>query len=237
MSLTPRDRLIVALDLPTAAAALAFTERLESQALWLKVGLELFLAAGPSIVPTLRDRGFEIFLDLKLHDIPNTVAGAIRSVIPLGAGLLTLHAAGGPSMLEAAAGAAETPGAPKLLAVTVLTSLDPPQLHATGIAHSPAEQVLRLAHLARAAQIPGLVCSPAEVEILRRELGLNPLLVVPGIRTTGSAAGDQRRIATPAVAITGGASMLVVGRPITRSPDPAATVAAILNEIESACPS
>ena len=162
-SLTPRDRLIVALDFPTAAQALAHVDTLDNQALWFKVGLELFLSAGPTIVTTLRDRGFHVFLDLKLHDIPNTVASAIRAVTPLGASLLTVHALGGPAMLTAAAEAAALPGAPRLLAVTVLTSMDAPELQSIGISTAPADQVLHLAHLAASSGIPGLVCSPAEL--------------------------------------------------------------------------
>jgi len=231
---TPRDRLIVALDFPSAASALDLVDRLEGRCQWFKVGLELYLAAGGDIVRLLRGRGFDVFLDLKLHDIPNTVAGAVRSISPLGASLLTIHAAGGAAMLNAAAEAAATaPGAPRLLAVTVLTSMDAAQLAGIGIASSPAEQVLRLARLAHSAGIDGLVCSPEEVPELRRELA-NPLLVVPGIRPAGTAAGDQRRIATPASAIADGASMLVVGRPITQAADPAGAVEAILAEIASA---
>jgi orotidine-5'-phosphate decarboxylase len=226
-----RDRLIVALDFPTAAAALAHVDRLDGQALWFKVGLELYLAAGAEILATLRDRGFHVFLDLKLHDIPNTVAAAIRSVSHLGASLLTVHAAGGPAMLTAAAEAATAPGAPRLLAVTVLTSMDAPELNAIGVPGAPAAQVLRLARLAQSCGIPGLVCSPQEVLALRAELGPTPTLVVPGIRPAGAAHGDQRRIATPAAALADGASMLVVGRPITQSPHPAAALAAILAAI------
>ena len=233
-STSAADRLIVALDFPTAAAALDHVDRLEGQALWFKVGLELFLAAGGSIVSALRDRGFQVFLDLKLHDIPNTVAAAIRSVTPFGASLLTVHAAGGAAMLSAAAEAAAAPHSPRLLAVTVLTSMDAPELRAVGVPDTPAAQVLRLACLATACGIPGLVCSPAEIQLLRAELGPAPILVVPGIRPAGADLGDQRRVATPASAIADGASMLVVGRPVTRSPNPAAALAAILQEIESA---
>jgi len=230
---TPRDRLIVALDFPSAAQALSLVDSLEARCQWFKVGLELYLSAGGQIVQTLRARGFDVFLDLKLHDIPNTVAGAIRSVSPLGASLLTVHASGGAPMLAAAAeAAAATPGAPRLLAVTVLTSMDAAQLTGIGIAASPAEQVLHLARLAQSAGIDGLVCSPEEVPNLRRKLAGNPLLVIPGIRPAGSASGDQRRIATPANAIADGASMLVVGRPITQSPNPAAAVEAILAQMD-----
>ncbi|ADW69237.1 orotidine-5'-phosphate decarboxylase [Granulicella tundricola] len=231
-SLTPRDQLIVALDYPTAAAALALVDALDGQCLWFKVGLELYLAAGAPIVTTLRQRGFNVFLDLKLHDIPNTVASAVRSVSSLGASLLTLHAAGGPAMLAAAAEAASaTPDAPTLLAVTVLTSMDNTQLNSIGVPGTPADQVLRLAHMAAAAGVPNLVCSSEELTALRRDLGPSPRLVVPGIRPTGASTDDQQRIATPAAAIAAGASMLVVGRPITKAANPAKAAEAILHEI------
>jgi len=230
-----RDRLIVALDFPSAATALDHVDRLEGRCRWFKVGLELYLAAGPGIVDSLLVRGFDVFLDLKLHDIPNTVAGAVRSVSSLGASLLTVHAAGGPAMLAAAAdAAATTPNAPRLLTVTVLTSMDAAQLAAAGVFGSPALQVLRLAGLAAAAGIDGLVCSPEEVPRLRAQLGDSPLIVVPGIRPEGGARGDQRRVATPADAIASGASMLVVGRPITHAANPAAAVDAILAEMSGA---
>jgi orotidine-5'-phosphate decarboxylase len=234
LATSARDRLIVALDFPTAGQALRHVERLEDQCLWFKVGLELYLAAGSSIVTSLRDRGFNVFLDLKLHDIPNTVAGAVRSVSPLGAALLTIHAGGGSAMLAAAAeAAATTPNAPRLLAVTLLTSMDAAQLHAIGVPDAPSIQVMRLARLAASAGFDGLVCSPEETRLLRAELPGDPLLVVPGIRPAGAAVemDDQRRIATPASAIADGASMLVVGRPITRAANPAAAAEAILSEI------
>jgi orotidine-5'-phosphate decarboxylase len=196
--------------------------------------MELYYAAGNSFVHELKNRGFNVFLDLKLHDIPNTVAGAVRSATQAGASLLTIHASGGPAMMAAAAEAASAPGAPKLLAVTVLTSMDASDLAATGIAGTPAEQVLRLAKLAKAAGIDGMVCSAEEVSTLSAELGPRTMLVVPGIRPTGAATEDQRRIATPAEAIAQGASMLVVGRPITRATDPAAAASAILEEIAEA---
>jgi orotidine-5'-phosphate decarboxylase len=232
---TPRDRLIVALDFPSAALALDHVDRLEGSCRWFKVGLELYLAAGGSIVRTLRERGFEVFLDLKLHDIPNTVAGAVRSVSSLGASLLTVHASGGEAMLAAAAeAAAGAPDAPRLLAVTVLTSMDATQLSGVGVFDSPAQQVLRLGRLAMATGMDGLVCSPAEVSALRANLGDSPLLVVPGVRLEGGDHGDQRRVATPSAAIAAGASMLVVGRPITQAPDPAAAVKAIFAEMANA---
>jgi orotidine-5'-phosphate decarboxylase len=234
--LSPKDRLAIALDLPDAHEALNLVDRLGDTCQWFKVGMELYYAAGNQIVEKLRDRGFDIFLDLKLHDIPNTVAGAVRSAAKVGASLLTIHASGGAAMMSAAAEAASAPGSPRLLAVTVLTSMDASQLAGIGITASPADQVLRLAKLARNSGINGMVCSAEEVAMLRKEIGPDSLLVIPGIRPTGGAihaapADDQKRIATPAQAIANGASMLVVGRPITRAADPAAAAQAILDEI------
>jgi orotidine-5'-phosphate decarboxylase len=230
----PRQRLAVALDLPDADQALALVDRLDNTCQWFKVGMELYYAAGNRIVHQLRDRGFNVFLDLKLHDIPNTVAGAVRSVTQAGASLLTIHALGGAAMMQAAAEAATLPGSPRLLAVTVLTSMDATQLTGIGISTTPADQVLRLARLAQSCGITGMVCSAEEVDILRTELHPSTLLVIPGIRPTGSGTQDQKRTATPAQAIAHGASMLVVGRPITQAQDPAAAARAILNEIEQA---
>jgi orotidine-5'-phosphate decarboxylase len=229
-----KDRLAVALDLPDAKQALALVDSLGDTCQWFKVGMELYYAAGNSLIRELRERGFDVFLDLKLHDIPNTVAGAVRSATQAGASLLTVHASGGAAMLTAAAEAASVPGAPKLLAVTVLTSMDANELAGVGVTASPAEQVLRLAKLAKAAGIDGMVCSAEEVNTLRTETGPQTMLVVPGIRPAGAAVEDQRRIATPAIAITQGASMLVVGRPITRATDPTAAARAILEEIAHA---
>jgi len=227
-----KDRLIVALDYPSAKEALHLVESLEQTCQWFKVGMELYYAAGHQIVEQLRNRGFNVFLDLKLHDIPNTVASAIHSVTQAGASLLTIHAAGGAAMMSAAAEAAKSPNAPRLLAVTVLTSMDAEQLNGIGITASPADQVLRLARLAETSGITGLVCSAEETSLLRKHLAPDTLLVVPGIRPVGSSAGDQKRIATPAQAIASGASLLVVGRPITRAANPAAAAHAILEEIE-----
>jgi orotidine-5'-phosphate decarboxylase len=231
---TPKDRLAVALDLPSEQEAMKLVDRLRDTCQWFKVGMELYYAAGNSIVQQLRDRGFNVFLDLKLHDIPNTVAGAVRSATQAGASLLTIHATGGAAMMSAAAEAARTPGSPRLLAVTILTSMDAKELAGIGITASPAEQVLRLARLAQASGIDGMVCSAEEVATLRKETGPSTLLVIPGIRPTGSSIEDQKRIATPAEAIALGASMLVVGRPITRAANPAAAARAILEEIEQA---
>ena len=226
-----KDRLIVALDFPTAEAAMALVDQLQGTCRWFKVGMELYYAAGNSVIETLRQRGLNVFLDLKLHDIPNTVAGAVRSVTSAGASLLTIHAGGGERMMRAAAEAASVPGAPRLLAVTVLTSLDAPELAAVGVPDPPATQVLRLARLAQAAGIDGLVCSAEEVAAARELMGPAALLVTPGIRPAGTGANDQSRMATPAQAIARGASMLVVGRPITQAADPAQAAAAILAEI------
>ena len=227
-------RLIVALDYPSAPPALALADRLQGLCRWFKVGLELFVAEGPSIVRELRQRDFSVFLDLKLHDIPNTVAGAVRSVAAIGAEFLTVHAAGGPAMLEAAAEAASSvPNAPQLLAVTVLTSMDQLELAAIGIDHSPENQVLRLANTASAAGINGFVASAEEAASLRHRFPA-AALVIPGIRPAGSAIADQKRIASPAAALAAGASFLVIGRPITQAPDPAAATRAILEEMRSA---
>jgi orotidine-5'-phosphate decarboxylase len=229
-----KERLAVALDLPDEHEAMKLVDRLGNTCQWFKVGMELYYVSGNRIVQQLRDRGFNVFLDLKLHDIPNTVAGAVRSATQAGASLLTIHASGGASMMSAAAEAAAAPGSPRLLAVTVLTSMDANELAGIGINTTPAEQVLRLAKLAQKSGIDGMVCSPEEVAILRKETGPSTLLVIPGIRPTGSDTGDQKRIATPAQAIADGASLLVVGRPITRAADPAQAARAILCEIETA---
>jgi orotidine-5'-phosphate decarboxylase len=225
------EHLIVALDFPERKSALDLVDRLDGSVSWLKVGLELYVAEGKPLVAELQRRGFSIFLDLKFHDIPNTVASAVRSAANLGVQFVTVHAAGGPAMLTAAAGAAA--GRPKVLAVTVLTSMDEAQLLATGIERTPATQVEDLAKMAWGCGVQGFVCSPMEVERLRGRLGTQPLLVIPGIRPEGSDAGDQRRLATPAAAIASGASYLVVGRPITRAADPAAAARAILGEMQS----
>jgi orotidine-5'-phosphate decarboxylase len=230
-----KQRLIVALDVPTADAALALASRLEDQCQWFKVGLELFIAAGPAVVETLVKRGHSVFLDLKLHDIPNTVAAAVRSAASLGAGLLTIHAAGGPAMLAAAQDAVSgLKNAPELLAVTVLTSMDQGQLTAIGIEQTPAEQVALLANAGLASGIRGFVCSPQEVSALRALTGPEGVLVTPGIRPVGADKGDQQRIATPTFALDQGASYLVVGRPITQAGDPAMAAEAILLEIAEA---
>jgi orotidine-5'-phosphate decarboxylase len=224
-------RIIVALDFRDSASALVLAGRLGNLVQWFKVGLELYLSAGNEIVRALKNQGYSVFLDLKLHDIPNTVAGAVRSVASTGADMLTLHASGGTAMLGAAVEAAEKLSAPpKLLAVSVLTSMDANQLQAIGVDGSPADQVLRLAALASQAGIPGLVTSPEEVAAVRAAFP-ELTLVIPGIRPSGSAVGDQKRIATPAAAVAAGADYLVIGRPITQAADPVAAVKSILDEI------
>lgn len=230
-----RERLIVALDVQDAPAAHALVERLEGTCRWFKVGLELFVAGGPSVLEPLAEKGYSVFLDLKFHDIPNTVAAAVRSAARLGARLLTLHAAGGPAMLTAAKAALDgVTDPPQLLAVTVLTSMDPMQLNAVGVDRSPADQVELLAKMGLEAGIRGFVCSPEEVARLRVLTGPEGVLVIPGIRPAGAAVGDQKRIATPADALRQGASYLVVGRPITQTPEPAAAAEAILAEMAAA---
>jgi orotidine-5'-phosphate decarboxylase len=229
----PRERVIVALDVPDSRRALALVERLNGLIQWFKVGLELYVSEGNAVVDALRARGYSVFLDLKLHDIPNTVAGAVRSASRAGAQMLTIHAGGGPAMMAAAAeAAAELDSASRLLAVTVLTSMDEDQLKAVGVSASPAEQVLRLARAGWESGIRGFVSSAQEVGAMRRAFP-EATLVIPGIRPAGSAVGDQKRVATPAAALKAGADYLVIGRPITQAPDPAAAVAAILDEIRA----
>ncbi len=222
-------RLIVALDTSDLPQARAWAAAVAPYAGMVKVGLELFLAHGAASVRTLAG---PVFLDLKLHDIPNTVAGAMRAVLPLAPALLTLHASGGGAMIETARRSLDDAGAAtQLLAVTVLTSLDAEALHATGVAGGPRQQVLRLARLALSAGAHGLVCSPHEVAMLRDALGAVPVLVVPGIRPGGSPAGDQARTMAPRAAVDAGADWIVVGRPVTTAVDPAAAAAAIASEI------
>jgi orotidine-5'-phosphate decarboxylase len=228
------DKLIIALDFPGSTEALALVDRLEGSVRWFKVGLELYLAAGNIVVETLIRHGFSVFLDLKLHDIPNTVAGAIRSACRSGASLLTIHAAGGALMIEAAAkAAASVSQPPRILAVTVLTSMDQQQLNSIGVAATPAVQVERLARLAIEAGADGLVCSPEESANLRQILGPEPLLVTPGIRPAGGEVGDQKRIATPEAALRSGANYLVVGRPVTQAADPRVAAENILRSMAS----
>jgi orotidine-5'-phosphate decarboxylase len=227
-----RNRLIVALDVPDLTSANRLVNCLEGTCNWFKVGLELFVAAGPAAVEPLVARGHHVFLDLKLNDIPNTVAAAVRSAAGLGVRLLTVHATGGPAMLTAAREALEGfTNPPQLLVVTVLTSMDRAQMRSIGLDRSPAEQVELLARMGLDCGICGFVCSPQEVASLRALTGPEGILAIPGIRPSGAAIGDQKRIATPAEALRQGASYLVVGRPITQAADPALAAQAILEEM------
>ena len=229
-------RLIVALDFPEAGQALALAERIEDYCRFFKVGLELYLAEGNALVHELRHRGYSVFLDLKLHDIPNTVAAAILTAAGTGASMLTVHALGGPNMLRAAVESAnKLPRSPLLLAVTVLTSMDPDQLVAVGIDRNPAQEVQQLAATASAAGMSGFVCSPQEAAQLRRCFP-NATLVIPGIRPAGIEIGDQKRVATPASALAAGADFLVVGRPITRAIDPVEAARALISEMHETIP-
>jgi orotidine-5'-phosphate decarboxylase len=230
-----REKLIVALDVPDAASASALVAKLDGTCLWFKVGLELFTAAGPSVLEPILKRGHSVFLDLKFHDIPNTVAGAVRSAARLGVRMLNVHAAGGPAMLTAARAALDgLPDPPQLLAVTMLTSIDQAQAHAIGFHQSPSEQALALARMSLEAGINGFVCSPQEVEAIRALAGPQSTLVVPGVRPAGAELGDQRRVGTPAETLRLGASYLVVGRPITQAADPARAASQILDEMAEA---
>jgi len=227
------ERLIVALDVPKAAQARTIAGQVGDSAGFFKVGKQLFTAEGPSLVRDLVASGRRIFLDLKFHDIPNTVAGAVQSASELGVSMLTVHASGGSKMIKAAVEAAGSSG-PMVLAVTVLTSLTDADLTEIGITGRALDQVLLLAALARACGCRGIVASPNEAAEIRRELGTGFAIVTPGIRPTGSAGGDQASVATPAEAIRAGASHLVVGRPITAAADPAAAARAVLAEIDAA---
>ena len=230
----PRDSLIVALDVADSSSAREIVYELGDNVDFYKIGLQLFAAEGSALVRELVASGQRIFLDLKFHDIPNTVASAVRSAAALGVEMLTVHAAGGLPMLKAAVEAAKGCAKPPLiLAVTVLTSLSQDDLGSTGITAAIADHVLRLAALAKEAGCGGVVASPHEVAALRKALGSKMMIVVPGIRPAGSAAGDQVRTAGPAQAIQAGASYLVIGRPITEAADKNAALQAILKEISS----
>ncbi len=233
-----RARLAVALDMPDREGILGAARRLAGSVDLVKIGLEAFVSLGPGLVREAAAIA-PVFLDLKLHDIPNTVAGAMAAAARTGAAIVNVHASGGTAMMHAAAEAAretaakEGFAAPKVIAVTVLTSLDAPALEAVGFAREPREAALRLAVLAQSAGLDGVVCSPEEAAAIREATGPEFLLVVPGIRPAGSAAGDQKRIATPAGAVASGADILVVGRPITQAKDPVAAARAISQEIAS----
>lgn len=227
--IAPRDRLIVALDLPDVEMARRMVARLGFAAHFYKIGLELAYGGGLTLARNLKDDGRKVFIDLKLHDIPNTVEQAARQIAKLGADLLTVHAY--PQTMKAARqGAGEDL---KLLAVTVMTSYDDADLKEAGYAHGVSALVARRADQAKTAGMDGLILSPHETAAMRRRLGVGMLLVTPGVRPAGAAIGDQKRIMTPREAIAAGADYLVVGRPVTQAPDPAAAAEAIVAEIEA----
>jgi orotidine-5'-phosphate decarboxylase len=231
-----KPEIILALDVPTADAIPPLLKTLPRELSWFKVGLELFTAEGPSVVRTLSADRRNIFLDLKLHDIPRTVANAVTAAGSLGASLMTVHAIGGKAMLAAAAEAAAAfgPNRPRIVAVTTLTSLGQEDFIDLGISRTVSDQALRLTELALKCGIDGVVTSVLEAAALRQEFGPKPILVTPGIRPAGSDIGDQKRVATPAVAVKAGASYLVVGRPIMEASDRAAASRSIQAELDQA---
>jgi orotidine-5'-phosphate decarboxylase len=229
--MTPRERLIVALDVPTPQEARQLVARLSGRVGLFKVGSQLFTAAGPEFVRGLSGRGEKVFLDLKYHDIPNTVAASVGQACRLGVTLVDVHALGGKAMMEAAVGAMPAMGT-RLLAITILTSHDEYSLGEIGVGGDMATSVERLALLAREAKVDGVVASPHEVALIRDACGPDFLIVTPGIRPAGAAAGDQARAATPSAALRAGADYIVVGRPITEAPDPAVAAEAIVREME-----
>ncbi len=234
-----RDRIIFPLDVGDTASARMWVERLGRHVGWFKVGLELFTAAGPEVVELITSSGFKCFLDLKFHDIPNTVAGAVRSAVRLKAQMMTIHISGGSEMIRAALQAAkdesEACGLPRpgIIGVSVLTSLGRDDLPTLGIDRSLQDQVSCLVELAVKEGIDGIVCSPADLPFVRARVREDTVVITPGVRPQWSEAGDQKRIATPREAVDAGADLLVIGRPISRSPDPVAAVKRIIAEIES----
>ena len=225
-------KIIIALDYPDAAPALALAERLQPALCRLKIGKELFTAAGPKLIEQLQQRGFEVFLDLKFHDIPNTAAQACKVAAALGVWMVNVHALGGRKMLEAAREAiASSARQPKLIAVTMLTSMAREDLADIGIDATPAEMVLRLAMLARDSGLDGVVCSAQEAALLRKQCGDGFCLVTPGIRPAQASPDDQSRVMTPLAALQAGANYLVIGRPITKANDPLQALLDINQEI------
>ncbi|MDY4040693.1 MAG: orotidine-5'-phosphate decarboxylase [Collinsella sp.] len=232
-----RERIMVALDCDRTRA-LELGRALSGSASWVKVGMTLFYAEGPAIVRDLKELGFKVFLDLKFHDIPHQVEGAARAAARAGADLLTAHGLGSAAMLRAARAGVEGEGSdgarPRVIAVTILTSMDAAALASIGVTDPVEIEVGRLAELARTSGMDGIVCSPMEARGMRALLGPDALVVCPGVRPAGSAAGDQSRVATPAAAIGAGASHIVVGRPITQAPDPLAALEGIVAELTAA---
>jgi orotidine-5'-phosphate decarboxylase len=231
--LTQGSPIVVALDYQSAEQALLMARQLDPTRCRLKVGKELFTAAGPQLVEQLQHQGFEIFLDLKFHDIPNTVAKAVLAAARMGVWMVNVHASGGAEMMQTTRMALKDKGGhqPLLIAVTVLTSMDAAGLKATGIDQLPAERVLSLAHLSQASGFDGVVCSAQESALLKAKLGENFKLITPGIRPSFAVAGDQKRIMTPAQAMAAGSDYLVIGRPITQAHDPMQALALIEQEL------
>jgi len=230
------ERVCIALDFPTRVEALAAARRFGPRVGWLKVGLEAFVAEGPSLVGEIEaaSEGARVFLDLKFHDIPATVAGAVASAARSGAAMVNVHASGGRAMLAAAREAALRSQLPKLVAVTLLTSLDPPALADLPMAGHPEGIARRLALLAKACGLDGVVCSATDLPAIRSACGPDFFTVVPGIRPAGAEAQDQKRVATPAQALAAGADLLVIGRPVTAAPDPDEALGRILEETAAA---
>jgi orotidine-5'-phosphate decarboxylase len=224
--------LIIALDYADSRDALRLLDLLDPTLCRVKIGKEMFTRYGPPLLQQVSKAGFEIFLDLKFHDIPNTVAGAVAAAVDLGVWMVNVHALGGRAMMEAASKALGTARSTKLIAVTVLTSMSTQDLNEIGVANSAEQQVLRLAKLTAAAGLDGVVCSAREIELLRHNLPAEFLLVTPGIRPAGDSAGDQKRTETPATALSKGSNYLVIGRPVTQAADPAAKLHAIQREIQ-----
>lgn len=231
---TPKERVVVALDIAAQDQLSILLKTLREKVSIFKIGKQLFTAFGPDVVRRIRGEGFDVFLDLKFHDIPNTVASAVKAASELSVSMLTIHAQGGKNMMQAAVQAAKASQTkPLILAVSLLTSLAQPDLQQLGILGTPSEAVERLAGLALQAGVDGLVSSSLELSLLRSRFGKDPVLVTPGIRPTGSSKGDQARVGTPAQAVAAGADFLVVGRPITQAFDPAEAFLQIVDELET----
>jgi orotidine-5'-phosphate decarboxylase len=228
-----KDKIIVALDVPNRSDALRLVDRLGGEARWFKIGLQLFCAEGPGVVKELRAAGANLFLDLKLHDIPHTVRHAVETIIGMGVQMLTIHLTGGIDMCQAAVTGLSTADA-LLLGVTVLTSLTDDALRETGFRTVVEDEVLLLGNLAKSAGIPGLVASPKEVAVLRKHYGSFFTIVTPGVRPVWAEAGDQKRFVTPAEAVRAGADYLVIGRPIYEAADPAEALRRVIEEVEGA---
>jgi len=231
-----KPEIILAVDVPSAKEVIPLMNKLPAELTWFKVGLELFTAEGPAVLQILSSRDKKIFLDLKLHDIPRTVANAVTAAAKLGVNLITVHAIGGRAMLKAAAEAAATfgPQRPRLVAVTTLTSLNQDDFTDLGIARSVSAQALALTEMALASGIDGVVTSVHEAPALRQRFGNTPILVTPGIRPSGADVGDQKRVATPTLAVEAGSTYLVVGRPIVEAADPGQAARAIQMEVDRA---